>query len=554
MQISPALSKRYQFFCFAGVALALSLIALLGGLVFTLIGFSNLQSWWDIAVSVSTQNLLFSATIQAFWSTILSLILGTLVARALLRRNWIPFSSLLATLSFVAMIMPTTVAALALLAVWGRNGVLRDVLESFNLEGMLFPAYGLEMVVLAHVFFNAPLVLRVMLGALYAVPETQNRLAAQLRFNAFSYWKWIEWPAIKVHIPSLFGLIFLLCFSSFSLVLMLGGGPKVSTLEVAIYTSLRFSFDLPTAGVLACLQLGISTAIILLLSRFKSVHWAVSLHSNNTAPRPDKSAFLSVLSDVLMIGLFCFLIVYPLINLVVHIDFHAGGSLFYRPQFWQALQGSLLLGLLSSIISVSIVCVLSNAYYRIGFFSRIIGGVLSRRMILLSVSIYLVVPSIVLGTASFIWLRSFVDLFSVAFWLVLAANCLLSLPFAWRILGAPLQAVLAATDKQCQMLNLHGWQRFFTITLPALRHELGLALGLTAALSIGDLGVIALFGSDTFRTLPWLLYQYASRYGGAEADLLGCLLLFICLGFYGIFYLIITVLARRRSYARRNTA
>ena len=40
--------------------------------------------------------------------------------------------------------------------------------------------------------------------------------------------------------PVLFGLIFLLCFSSFSLVLMLGGGPKVSTLEVAIYTSLRF--------------------------------------------------------------------------------------------------------------------------------------------------------------------------------------------------------------------------------------------------------------------------------------------------------------------------
>ena len=368
MQISPALNKRYQFLCFAGVALALSLIAILGGMVFTLIGFSNLHSWWDIAVSASTQNLLFSATIQAFWSTILSLILGTLVARALFRRNWVTFSSLLATLSFVAMIMPTTVAALALLAVWGRNGLLRDVLEIFNLEGMLFPAYGLEMVVLAHVFFNAPLVLRVMLGALYAVPETQNRLASQLRFNAFSYWKWIEWPAIKVHIPSLFGLIFLLCFSSFSLVLMLGGGPKVSTLEVAIYTSLRFSFDLPTAGVLACLQLGISTAIILLLSRFKSVHWAVSLHSKNTAPRPDKSAFLSVLSDVLMFALFCFLIGYPLVNLVAQIDFHAGGSLFHRPQFWQALQGSLLLGLLSSIISVSIVCVLSNAYYRIGFF------------------------------------------------------------------------------------------------------------------------------------------------------------------------------------------
>ena len=48
---------------------------------------------------------------------------------------------------------------------------------------------------------------------------------------------------------------------------MLGGGPKVSTLEVAIYTSLRFSFDLPAAGILSAIQLLISSAVILSLSR-----------------------------------------------------------------------------------------------------------------------------------------------------------------------------------------------------------------------------------------------------------------------------------------------
>ena len=92
---------------------------------------------------------------------------------------------------------------------------------------------------------------------------------------------------------------------------------------------------------------------------------------------------------------------------------------------------------------------------------------------------------------------------------------------------------------------------FWQVSLPSLQHEMGLALGLTAALSIGDLGVIALFGSDDFRTLPWLLYQYAARYGGAEAELLGCILLGLCLGFYGIFYALVRLGARRRQDAYR---
>ncbi|MGB0940690.1 MAG: hypothetical protein ACPGYG_08760 [Candidatus Puniceispirillaceae bacterium] len=219
-----------------------------------------------------------------------------------------------------------------------------------------------------------------------------------------------------------------------------------------------------------------------------------------------------------------------------------------REAFWQALHGSLTIGFLSALISVGLVCVLASAYHRMG---NGIKADIGRYLIILSVSIYLVVPSIVLGTVSFIWLRGFVDIFSVALWLVLAANCLLALPFAWRILGAKYQAVLAATDKKCQILGVHGWQRFWQVSLPSLQHEMGLALGLTAALSIGDLGVIALFGSDDFRTLPWLLYQYAARYGGAEAELLGCILLGLCLGFYGIFYALVRLGARRKQDAYR---
>jgi thiamine transport system permease protein len=87
------------------------------------------------------------------------------------------------------------------------------------------------------------------------------------------------------------------------------------------------------------------------------------------------------------------------------------------------------------------------------------------------------------------------------------------------------------------------------ITLPSMRTEIGLSLGLCSALAMGDFGVIALFGSEQFRTLPWLLYQYSSRYGGGEAELLGLIMLGLALLKYFIFYTILRLPEIRKSNA-----
>ena len=73
------------------------------------------------------------------------------------------------------------------------------------------------------------------------------------------------------------------------------------------------------------------------------------------------------------------------------------------------------------------------------------------------------------------------------------------------------------------------------ITLPALSPEIGYASGLSAALSLGDLTVIALFGSQQFQTLPWLLYQTMARYRSGEAAALALLLLCLTVGIFMLF-------------------
>jgi len=525
-----------------GAGLLGFLVLMLGALLFMQDGSPDFTDFSAYIFSRQTWFVISSAAFQAVLSAVMSILFGVACARALFRRGYFRGRSSLLILSFLAMIMPSTVAAVSLLSLWGRKGVLRQGFEAVVPTDFLFAPYGLAMVVLAHMFFNAPLVMRVCFAGLQSVPKSQLMLAAQLGFTARDYWKWIELPCIKSYTPSLFGLIFLMCFSSFSLVLMLGGGPSVSTLEVAIYTAVRFEFDLPKAGVLALMQLGFSALMIISLSRFEHLSWTTRLADQASVPRKDKDIFTCKLSDGLFIFLFCLIVIAPIASLFIGIDIVAGLPLFQRPVFWQALQMSAVLGVSSAILSTSMALILVAARYNASqlSFSRFIGGFLS-----LAMSVYLVLPSIVLGTASFMLLRAYIDVFSAAFWLVLMSNVFMTLPFATRILAGRYAGLAGQTDRLALALNLRGLRRFRLIVLPAMRHEIGLALGLCCAFSLGDFGVIALFGSEQFRTLPWLLYQYASRYGGAEAELLSLILLVLSIALYAGLYQMVRLYSRR---------
>ncbi len=92
-----------------------------------------------------------------------------------------------------------------------------------------------------------PLATRVLLQSLDNIPNEQWRLSTQLRLTGAAQLRFIEWPAMRDQMLGLFMLIFTLCFTSFTIVMTLGGGPRATTIEVAIYQALRFDFDLMTA-------------------------------------------------------------------------------------------------------------------------------------------------------------------------------------------------------------------------------------------------------------------------------------------------------------------
>ncbi|HHY01429.1 MAG TPA: ABC transporter permease subunit, partial [Paracoccus sp.] len=218
---------------------------------------------------------------QATLSALISVALAVPVARALARRRF-PGHRALVMLMGAPFILPVLVAVSGLLAVFGRGGIANQALAWAGIEG--FSIYGLQGVLLAHVFFNLPLATRLILQGWARVPGEHLRLAATLGFDGPAMWRHIERPMLARVVPGALAVVFLICLTSFAVALTLGGGPRATTLELAIYQAFRFDFDLGRAAVLALVQAALGVAALGALAGFTLP--GVALGGFDRAPPP----------------------------------------------------------------------------------------------------------------------------------------------------------------------------------------------------------------------------------------------------------------------------
>ncbi len=87
--------------------------------------------------------------------------------------------------------------------------------------------------------------------------------------------------------------------------------------------------------------------------------------------------------------------------------------------------------------------------------------------------------------------------------------------------------IAARYSMLCQSLGIEGFARLRVVELRALRRPLA-ALAFACVLSIGDFGVVALFGNEAFRTLPFYLYQQIGAYRSRDGAVTALLLLLLC--------------------------
>ncbi|CDX46912.1 fused thiamin transporter subunits of ABC superfamily: membrane components [Mesorhizobium plurifarium] len=465
---------------------------------------------------------------QAALSTLLSVAPALLVARALSRHPAFPGRRLILQLFTVPLALPAIVAALGILALYGRAGYFAGVLA--GLGGGEWPGiYGLSGILVAHVFFNLPLATRLFLESLGTIPADQWRLASQLGMSARPAFRLIEWPVLRAALPGVAGLVFMLCITSFTIVLTLGGGPAATTLEVAIYQALRFDFDPARAVALTLLQIALTFIVVVALTRLGAN--AVGDANLPLAPRRYLSA--GRLESVLNGGLIVLALLFvagPMAATVVSGLEADLGRLAGEEAVRRATLTSAGLALLAALLSVTLSLALIAARRALALRRRA-GSAMSllEHAADTGAGFVLVVPPIVLGAGWFLALRSITDVFAIAPVMVVAVNAVMAMPFAIRAIRPAYDAASERHERLCLALGISGWTRLSLIDWPSLRRPLATGFAFAMALSLGDLGVIALFGSDSVQTLPYLLLARMGSYRTADAAGLALLLGLVCL-------------------------
>lgn len=454
--------------------------------------------------------------IQAFLSASISVVLAIPVARALARRSF-PGRQALIVLLGAPFILPVIVAVLGLLAVFGRAGLVNQVGGYFGLPSLSI--YGLHGVVLAHVFFNLPLATRLILQGWQDIPAERFRLAAQLGFGPGDYWRVLEWPMLGRVAPQAMAVIFAICLSSFAVALTLGGGPKATTVELAIYQAFSFDFDLGRAALLACVQIALTALAAVLAMRLSSDTGFGAGHGR-VVRRWDGNSVWPRMQDGLVLILSSLFLLLPLAMLVLDGIF----NLFNLDKVvFQAALVSLAVSLASALLTLALALPMAVAIGR---------GV---RWVEVSGLLGIAASPLVIGTGLFVLVFPFANPADLALPVTALVNAVMALPFALRILVPGARDVVKDFDRLSQSLRMSGLTWVRLVLLPRLRPQIGFAAGLAAALSMGDLGVIILFADPERATLPLQMYRLMGSYQMGAAAGAGLLLLMLSLLLFWLF-------------------
>jgi thiamine transport system permease protein len=329
-------------------------------------------------------------------------------------------------------------------------------------------------------------------------------------------------------------------------VLTLGSSPEFNTLEVAIYEAVRFDFDLPRAFQLAMIQIIICIILVMLASTKVGSSTSVSVR------RAPRYRYLYSSGENIfqrcVIALFALFFITPLIAVLIDGTGPQLISIFSKKGFQSALINSILIAAASTLLAMSLAVVIASATVTLSSPARLnqvstklsvlSSTILAKtlgKLISISAMLYLVFPALVMGLGFFLLHQSLGG--NPVVWaacVVTIANALISIPFAVAVLRPAIQGAAIKHDRLCASLGLGRWTRWCHIDWPALKSDVTYSAALAFCFSLGDLGVIALFGSDEFRTLPWLLYQNFGSYRTHDASAIALILLILVIGVFWV--------------------
>ncbi|MBL7062893.1 MAG: iron ABC transporter permease [Anaerolineae bacterium] len=498
---------------------------------------------------------LWFTTWQAAFSTLLTVGLALPGAYVFARYDF-PGKSLVRALTTVPFVLPTIVVALAFTAFLGPRGLLN--LALMDLLGLDRPVLDLQhtlaLILLAHVFYNYTLVLRIV-GTYWANLDPRLEEAARMlgadRWRAF---REVTLPLLSPAIGAAALLVFIFCFTSFGVILVLGG-PRFATLEVEIYRQTIQYLNLPLAAALSVVQILFTFALMAVYTRLQArLALPLELRPRRVTQRRPRH-WREWLAVGVNVGLMLALLVTPLAALVersLTLSATGGVSLaFYRQLFYNprgsafyvppvaAVRNSVGFALATVGLSVTLGLMAASVLDSRGSArSPRPRGLRLRRLLDPIFMLPLGTSAVTLGLGYIVALDEPPLNLRTSPLLVVLAHTLVALPFVVRSVLPALRSIHPNLREAAALLGGSPWRVWREVDLPIVARAVLVGAVFAFTVSMGEFGATSLIARPERPTMPIAIYRFLGRPGAVnygQALAMSTLLMLVCtLGFLAI--------------------
>ncbi len=468
---------------------------------------------------------------QAALSTLATLVVG-LPAAYLVGRHRFRGMTLLRALTAVPFVMPTLVVAAGFNTLIGERGWINLALARLNLPPLILTG-TLAAIVLAHVFYNTTIVIRLVGDYWSHLDPRLTQAARTLGANPLRAFAAVTLPLLAPAVLAASLLVFMFDFTSFGVILILGG-PRFSTLEVEIYRQTFAFFSLPAAAALSIIQLACTFGMALLYTRLSSRVTGSALRSAGHArqllvsmrQRAGAAAIVAVLSVFLLSPLTA-LAARSVSRLEANrgqrgsaqpgftLDYYAalfenerGAAFFVTPigAVGNSLRYAALTVLLSLALGIPTASLLAQA-------GQTPGVSWLRPLYEAGLMLPLGTSAVTLGLGFLLAFSRPPFNLRASPWLIPVAHTLIAFPFVVRALLPTWRSIRPQWRHAAATLGASPAEAWRRIDLPLIGRAAVVAAAFAFTLSLGEFGATLLISRPEFPTVPIAIYSYLAKPG-----------------------------------------
>ena len=463
----------------------------------------------------TTRNVVWFTTWQAIISTTVVLFLAMPIAAITANFDFFGRRALISLVS-VPFILPTVVVGVAFLELLPTS-----IHQSASA------------IIIAHIYFNFGLVVRIISSRWQQINPHLDDVARTLGASRTRLFVTVTLPLLKKSLRSAGLLVFLMCFTSYGVVRILGG-PARSTIETEIYFRAMQLGDVSGALVISILQLVVVGVLIFLTTQFgtaKSAEFSQMVYSRIRRPQNfGQKLFITSIALISTVAVLA-----PLVSVVRRsiligqkVNFSIWQNIFTDEEIFKSLTTSLKYAVFTIVVSTTI-----------GLFGAcaVIYGSARYRFLNLLMALPVVVSAVTLGLGLIITFDVNPIDWRGAWLMMPIAHCLVAIPIVMRIISPTIRDLPNGLRDASQTLGATTWQMWRTIDLRLIKPALVSAAAIACAVSLGEFGASSFLVRRNNETLPLMISRLLGRPGEiiqAQAYAIATLLIVACVVIIGV--------------------